>query len=609
MTGSLLLLIPILVLLYTWVNPHHSGRLLARLWWGWVLHPLLQHVVAPLAGRPAWERRARLVEEANQSKGRRGVAVRRVVGFLHPYCNAGGGGERVLWCAVRAVQEEHPEWLCVVYTGDVPATGGGGGGGEGAHGADKGREILDKAKRAFGIDIDPRRCRFVGLGLRWVLDSRTWPRLTLVGQAVIGATLVGMEAALRGCVVDVCIDSMGYAAALPVMDAVTRYHLPVGGRSGRRKTVGCYVHYPTISTDMLGKVDSATGTGMRGRAKAWYYRLFSGVYGEVGRLYGGVVMCNSTWTYNHIAGLWGSNSLPQMRKEAGATPKSPSDPSGRVADMSVVYPPCNTEDLCALPLELDGDEKEPREPLIISIGQFRPEKDHPLMIRAFGRFLAQLRAHKDELCAKLAALSSDESEETKRNSTASLRQYISHCDRILRKVRLVLIGGVRDQGDRDRVEALRRLAAQTLKEEDASSEKVLFEVGIPYSRLRNYLARSSVGIHCMWNEHFGIGVVEYMAAGLIPLAHRSGGPLMDIVDDCNGHDYDPKSDARGRRECGYLAWTEEEYSDALIDIFTRLADDDRRKMQLCGRKKCTRFSEEAFASNFLKQCEKLLSHE
>ena len=26
------------------------------------------------------------------------------VGIFHPYCNAGGGGERVLWCAVRALQ-------------------------------------------------------------------------------------------------------------------------------------------------------------------------------------------------------------------------------------------------------------------------------------------------------------------------------------------------------------------------------------------------------------------------------------------------------------------------------------------------------------------------
>ncbi|KAM8707524.1 hypothetical protein ACLKA7_005068 [Drosophila subpalustris] len=28
------------------------------------------------------------------------------VGIFHPYCNAGGGGERVLWCAVRALQKK-----------------------------------------------------------------------------------------------------------------------------------------------------------------------------------------------------------------------------------------------------------------------------------------------------------------------------------------------------------------------------------------------------------------------------------------------------------------------------------------------------------------------
>lgn len=26
------------------------------------------------------------------------------VGIFHPYANAGGGGERVLWCAIRALQ-------------------------------------------------------------------------------------------------------------------------------------------------------------------------------------------------------------------------------------------------------------------------------------------------------------------------------------------------------------------------------------------------------------------------------------------------------------------------------------------------------------------------
>lgn len=44
------------------------------------------------------------------------------VGFFHPYTNDGGGGERVLWCAVRAIQEESPDLDCLVYTGDHDAT-------------------------------------------------------------------------------------------------------------------------------------------------------------------------------------------------------------------------------------------------------------------------------------------------------------------------------------------------------------------------------------------------------------------------------------------------------------------------------------------------------
>lgn len=48
-------------------------------------------------------------------------------------------------------------------------------------------------------------------------------------------------------------------------------------------------------------------------------------------------------------------------------------------------------------------------------------------------------------------------------------------------------------------------------------------------RLESYLREASVGIHTMWNEHFGISVVEMMAAGLVVVAHNSGGPSMDIV--------------------------------------------------------------------------------
>ena len=40
--------------------------------------------------------------------------------------------------------------------------------------------------------------------------------------------------------------------------------------------------------------------------------------------------------------------------------------------------------------------------------------------------------------------------------------------------------------------------------------KVEFVVGAPFSTLKEWLGRASVGLHSMWNEHFGICVVEYM---------------------------------------------------------------------------------------------------
>ena len=45
------------------------------------------------------------------------------VAFFHPYCNAGGGGERVLWVAIKAIQERYPDIRCVVYTGDYDSSG------------------------------------------------------------------------------------------------------------------------------------------------------------------------------------------------------------------------------------------------------------------------------------------------------------------------------------------------------------------------------------------------------------------------------------------------------------------------------------------------------
>jgi alpha-1,2-mannosyltransferase len=98
----------------------------------------------------------------------------------------------------------------------------------------------------------------------------------------------------------------------------------------------------------------------------------------------------------------------------------------------------------------------------------------------------------------------------------------------------------------------------------------------------------------MWNEHFGIGVVELMAAGVVTVAHNSGGPRADIV---TGTD----SDAT---RCGYLASTVDEYAAALRTVFARYfsthAADHAfiRAVTARARKQAARFSDAAFVARF-----------
>lgn len=112
----------------------------------------------------------------------------------------------------------------VVYTGDQGVTA---------------EEILDGARRRFSIRL-PRAVKFVFLKHRLLVEAKLYPHFTLLGQSV-GSIFLGWEA-LTEFVPDLYIDSMGYAFTLPVF----RY---LGGCH-----VASYVHYPTISTDMLSVV-------------------------------------------------------------------------------------------------------------------------------------------------------------------------------------------------------------------------------------------------------------------------------------------------------------------------------------------------------------------
>ena len=310
---------------------------------------------------------------------------------------------------------------CVVYTGDLEAT----------H-----EEILMKANQRFNISLPrtgPNDLQFVYLRRRWMVEAGPYPVFTLLGQS-FGSIILGFEALLK-FIPDIYIDTMGYAFTLPLF----RY---LGGSK-----VACYVHYPTISTDMLERVASRSvsynNAAIISRSKVLsymkllYYKLFAFTYGLAGRC-SSVIIVNSTWTYNHICSIWVAPDKTH-----------------------IVYPPCNIAEFLKIPLENDKDKNEHS---IVSIGQFRPEKDHPLQIRSFSKFLSNVPDHKK-------------------------KHY-----------KLVLVGGCRNEQDEKTVDTLRKLCQDL-----GIEEYVQFKLNISFTELKQCLQEATIGLHTMWNEHFGIG--------------------------------------------------------------------------------------------------------
>ncbi|KAF2759606.1 UDP-Glycosyltransferase/glycogen phosphorylase [Pseudovirgaria hyperparasitica] len=436
-----------------------------------------------------------------------------IIGFFHPFCNAGGGGERVLWAAILATQKRWPGAICVVYTGD--------------HDVDK-ISMLQRVKERFNLDIYSPTVHFLYLTSRRYVLSSTWPHFTLLGQSV-GSLLLAWDA-FSLLVPDIFVDTMGYSFAL----AFSHYCFP-------NVPTGAYVHYPTISTDMLNNlskdgqgVNAGTGEGFRGKVKQKYWRLFARLYGWTGGTID-VVMANSTWTKSHLRKLWSPSREAKGMKE----------------EIEAIFPPVAVEEL-AKQIEVSEVGEAERGPFLLYIAQFRPEKNHQLVLEAFAELVKN-------------------SPKTPKGTP-----------------RLILIGSVRDGDDASRVYKLRILAHEL-----RIKEQVEFICDASWPQILDWLRRSSVGVNGMWNEHFGIGVVEYQAAGLISVVNNSGGPKLDIVIDIDG------------KPTGFHASTASEYADGFLKAL-ELPSDQILAMRHRARKSAERFTEGAFARSWITQMEKLV---
>ena len=137
-------------------------------------------------------------------------------------------------------------------------------------------------------------------------------------------------------------------------------------------------------------------------------------------------------------------------------------------DSKTVYPPCPVEDYS------EFTNVKSRENLVVTIGRIVPEKRFHLFI-------------------ELA--------------------------RIVPKTRFVAIGSLSDETS---------VYYDQLKK--SAPENVSFVLS-PLRKVRDILGRAMAYVHCAENEHFGITIVEAMAAGCVPIVHDSGGPKEIVTSD------------------------------------------------------------------------------
>lgn len=409
----------------------------------------------------------------------------------------------MLWCAVKAIQEESPDLDCVIYTGDHDSSS---------------ESLMSRALDRFGVQLlTPPKV--VHLYKRKWIEETSYPRFTMIGQS-FGSVYLSWEALCKFTPL-YYFDTSGYAFTYPV------------ARLFGCKVI-CYTHYPTISLDMISRVRdrssmynndaSIARSGWLSWCKMIYYTLFSWMYGFVGSC-ALLAMVNSSWTQSHIEKLW---RIPSRIKR--------------------VYPPCDTTGLQVLPLE-----RLATTPIFISVAQFRPEKAHPLQLEAFSLAIRRLDA----------------------DMPRPILQFVGSC---------------RNKFDEDRLQKLQDKAVELNVDGD-----VQFYKNVMYRDLVRLLGAAVAGMHSMVDEHFGISVVEYMAAGAVPIAHNSAGPKMDIVLEEDG------------QQTGFLAQNVDEYAEAILKVL-RMPETERLKIAAAARKRAGRFSEQRFYEDLKAAIQPILNH-
>ncbi|AFH42673.1 glycosyl transferase [Fervidicoccus fontis Kam940] len=139
----------------------------------------------------------------------------------------------------------------------------------------------------------------------------------------------------------------------------------------------------------------------------------------------------------------------------------------------VIHPPVDVSDF------IPASKNEEREDKVITCGRYSPEKNYEFVLRV-----------------------------------ASL----------LPEIKFEIIGSAKEKVSYQYYSKLVKM------KEEMNLKNVSLLKDLPRKEQVERYSRAKVYFHAMRGEHFGIAPVEGMAAGLIPVVHKIGGPWTDIVD-------------------------------------------------------------------------------
>eukprot|EP01057_Protomagalhaensia_wolfi_P001034 Protomagalhaensia_wolfi_Nauph_80__1033@NODE_159_length_3373_cov_32_161368_g120_i0_p1_GENE_NODE_159_length_3373_cov_32_161368_g120_i0NODE_159_length_3373_cov_32_161368_g120_i0_p1_ORF_typecomplete_len501_score90_76ALG11_N/PF15924_5/3_9e18Glycos_transf_1/PF00534_20/4_4e03Glycos_transf_1/PF00534_20/2e15Glyco_trans_1_4/PF13692_6/1_2e08_NODE_159_length_3373_cov_32_161368_g120_i0261528 len=417
---------------------------------------------------------------------------RRRIHLFHLAAAAGGGGEKCLFALLEAyAHTATPHTLITLYIS--------------ADRCPHVHTLLTMAESQFGISLQTQggdrfntALRPTGLRLR-LKPLRLAKYLNCTFRAfqhlceIFVGLLVAVEAAFTsaGGPNDEIWDTQG----LPVIVSTYSLLTSILGRP-----VYTYTHWPWVNEGFTEFQDLRFIS-----PKSWYRLFLSQFYRTVGKVYSSPVIANSTFTLTGLQRAWKSNEIVK------------------------VLPPVD--------LSLAEYATGHKDNLVLSIAQFRPEKNHAQQIRAIARLLYKQKIQNTRFCI-CGSLPSPESE----GLAIEIFRLATECC-----------------GSKARVSYRNHSTGEVHGSQKPQYPSLEIHVNIDDAQLTDLKSRAKVGLHTMEDEHFGIVVVDLLVAGAVVVAHRSGGPMLDILrrpDESEGFD-------GSSMELGLLAKTDEEFADAL----------------------------------------------